>query len=185
MHGSVIGLLIEGEHICIAAPLHILVVWSQKLWKGYVALKRTHNAISKSKKLRHNTHTHTRYKWHKFSFTIGVNIEKYLPPFVFHPVRTFSQKWKIGRLFIIIAAFLIYFFSLSFSADFRILRFFSFSFFFVRFLFHCTLFECHICSLAVPLLPHWCRFFSFFLFRMFGTKGIFFAWLTCILNINA
>lgn len=184
MHGSVIGLLIEGEHICIAAPLHILVVWSQKLWKGYVALKRTHNAISKSKKLRHNTHTHTRGTNDiNFLLPSGWILKNICHHLFSTPFELSAKNEKLAAYLLLLPHFL-FIFSLSLSPPIFAFCVFSVSHFSLYDSFF-TLFDCHICSLAVPLLSHWCRFFSFFLFRMFGTKGIFFAWLTCILNINA
>lgn len=118
-----------------------------------------------------HTHTHTiakskfatgsqthKHKWHKFPFAVE-NIEKYLPLCFPTPFELSAKKWKIGRLFIIIAAFLIYiFFSARFSfffTDFRIL-FSLILIFLCTFLFVCTLFECHICLLAgivTTLLP--------------------------------
>lgn len=206
MHGNAISLLIEGEHtqkkiihICIAAPLHILVVSSQKLWKGCVALKRTHNSISKSKIATGCTvNTIHREKdiqiltrgTNDINFLLPwVNIEKYLP-LCFPPCSNFQPKMKNWPLIYyycrIFYLFLLSFFLCSlFFADFRILFFLFLIFLCTIPFFHRTLFECLICSLAVALSPHCCRFFFLSLFRMFKTKGIFFAWLAFIPNINA
>lgn len=103
-------------------------------------------------------YSHTRihkHKWHKFSLPWW--ILKNICHFVFHPVRTFSQKWKIGRLFIIIAAF--FFVVVGCRLVSSSLYWFSHSVFFLLFIVHFqfhTLFESHIClfvGVVIVLLP--------------------------------